>query len=76
MAEAIRLAVRHRPDVIDISPATASQTGGHPCDPQRQAAIDYALENDIVVVAGAGNDRDADNAWMRPAVPECSPSIR
>lgn len=48
-AEGVRYAVDHGADVINISAVTTK----HARDKQ---AIDYAIENDVVVVAGTGNN--------------------
>jgi type VII secretion-associated serine protease mycosin len=54
VAEAIRFAVRHGAQVINMSfgSAVASPTG---CDPVLSAAIGYALERNVVVVAASGD---------------------
>jgi type VII secretion-associated serine protease mycosin len=66
MAKAIRWAIRQRVKVINISLAGESDTGLL-CDPERQAAVDEALQNDVVVVAGAGNNRHERNVPLQPA---------
>jgi type VII secretion-associated serine protease mycosin len=70
MATAIRSAVRQGAKVISMSLATESDAGpaaGVACDPERQAAIDEALQHDVVLVAGAGNNIDAKNIPLQPA---------
>lgn len=62
--KAIRYAADHGAKVISISQAFAAHDG---CRPQVQEAISYAIQKDVVVVAGAGNDGDAANESMEPA---------
>ncbi|TYB40882.1 S8 family serine peptidase [Actinomadura chibensis] len=62
--KAIRFAADHGAKVINISQAFAAQGG---CRPEVQQAISYALQKDIVVVAGAGNSGDGANPSMEPA---------
>ncbi|GAA2420025.1 hypothetical protein GCM10010191_34010 [Actinomadura vinacea] len=66
MAKAIRSAVQQGAKVINISLAAPSDTG-LVCDPQRQAAVDEALQRDVIVVAGAGNNIHDRNAPLQPA---------
>ncbi len=62
--KAIRFAADHGAKVINISQAFAAHNG---CRPEMQQAISYALQKDIVVVAGAGNSGDESNPSMEPA---------
>jgi type VII secretion-associated serine protease mycosin len=62
MAPGIRFAVDHGAKVINIS-----QAGPAPCPDEVQQAVGYALEHDVVVVAGAGNDGDTLNMSENPA---------
>ncbi|TYB40887.1 S8 family serine peptidase [Actinomadura chibensis] len=62
--KAIRYAADHGAEVISISQAFAAVRG---CRPEVQQAISYALQRDVVVVAGAGNNGAGDNESMEPA---------
>ena len=62
--KAIRFATDHGAKVISISQAFAAVRG---CRPEVQQAISYALQRDVVVVAGAGNNGAAGNESMEPA---------
>ncbi|MFI0372736.1 S8 family serine peptidase [Actinomadura sp. 1N219] len=62
--KAIRFAVDHGAKVINISQAFPAL---HGCRPLIQDAVSYALQRNVVVVAGAGNDGDKDNKSMEPA---------
>jgi type VII secretion-associated serine protease mycosin len=61
-AAGIRYAVDHGAKVINISQAAPSA-----CPDDVQKAVGYALQHDVVVVAGAGNDGDASNPSVYPA---------
>src|SRR5262249_23480905 len=61
-AKAIRYAVDHHAQVINISQAAPST-----CPSDVQEAVAYAIQHDVVVVAGAGNDGDTSNSSMFPA---------
>jgi Subtilase family len=65
VADAIRYAVRHGAQVINMSfgSAAASPAG---CDPVLQAAVAYAVERDVIVVAAAG-DRALISGPVEPA---------
>jgi type VII secretion-associated serine protease mycosin len=58
----IRFAVDHGAKVINLSQAVASA-----CPEGLQQAVSYAIEHDVVIVAGAGNNGDSPNASMYPA---------
>lgn len=58
----IRYAVDHGAKVINIS-----QVVGGPCPDDLQEAVSYAIEHDVVIVAGAGNTGDAGNPTEHPA---------
>jgi type VII secretion-associated serine protease mycosin len=62
LAPAIRYAVDHDAKVINIS-AVAPQS----CPDDIQGAVSYAIQHDVVVVAGAGNEGDTTNASNAPA---------
>lgn len=53
LAASIRYAVQAGADVINISQDTANAVRP---DPSLEAAVDHALDQDVVVVASAGND--------------------
>jgi type VII secretion-associated serine protease mycosin len=61
-APGIRYAVDHGAKVINISQASPM-----PCQPDVQEAVGYALQHDVLVVAGAGNSGDTSNESMTPA---------
>jgi type VII secretion-associated serine protease mycosin len=61
-AWAIRFAVDHNAKVINISQAAPGM-----CPTDLQEAVGYAIQRDVVVLAGAGNDGDASNPSMYPA---------
>jgi type VII secretion-associated serine protease mycosin len=58
----IRFAVDHGAKVINLSQAVPSA-----CPEYLQQAVSYAIQHDVVVVAGAGNDGNSSNASMYPA---------
>jgi type VII secretion-associated serine protease mycosin len=58
----IRYAVDHGAKVINIS-----QVVNGPCPADMQRAVGYAIEHDVVVVAGAGNTGDSGNPTESPA---------
>lgn len=55
-AEEIRYAVDNGASVINISMATRDSRYGNGGPPEDLEAIDYALDNDVLIVAGAGNE--------------------
>jgi subtilisin family serine protease len=61
-SKGIRWAVDHGARVINISQAADS-----PCVPEVQEAVGYAIEHDVIVVAGAGNTGDESNRAEMPA---------
>lgn len=61
MAQAVDAAVRAGAQVINISSASPNNV------PDLERAINYALENDVVVVAAAGNTGNAGNPVTYPA---------
>jgi type VII secretion-associated serine protease mycosin len=61
-AAGIRFAVDHGAKVINISQASSAQ-----CLPEVQQAISYAIQHEVVVVAGAGNTGNAENSSQTPA---------
>ncbi|MQA88379.1 MAG: S8 family serine peptidase [Streptosporangiales bacterium] len=66
--EGIRYAVDHGAKVVNVSVAgVAMSPSPLQCSPKMQAAVSYAIEHDVVVVAAAGNDGDADNVPEEPA---------
>jgi type VII secretion-associated serine protease mycosin len=58
----IRFAVDHGAKVISISQAVAG-----PCPDEMQEAVGYAIQHEVVVVAGAGNSGDIGNPSYNPA---------
>jgi subtilisin family serine protease len=58
----IRFAVDHGAKVISISQAQSA-----PCPDEMQEAIGYAIQHEVVVVAGAGNSGDIGNPSYNPA---------
>jgi subtilisin family serine protease len=62
-ASAIRYAVNHQAHVISMSYGSAA----FDCPPILRAAVGYALDHDVVLVAAAGNDGDGGNAAEIPA---------
>ncbi|WP_158587876.1 S8 family serine peptidase [Actinomadura logoneensis] len=73
LASAIRTAVDRGAKVINMSFGQDSTTFTpvH-CDPQLAPAIKYALERDVILVAAAGNDGNAENA---PELPASCPGV-
>ncbi|GIF50116.1 subtilase family protein [Asanoa ferruginea] len=61
-SKGIRWAVDHGAQVINISQAANSE-----CVPEVQEAVGYAIEHDVIVVAGAGNVGDEENYASMPA---------
>jgi type VII secretion-associated serine protease mycosin len=61
-APGIHFAVDNGAKVINISQAQPGR-----CPDEVQEAVGYALEHDVVVLAGAGNDGDSSNKSMFPA---------
>jgi type VII secretion-associated serine protease mycosin len=66
LGRAIRSAVRQGAKVINISLASSSDTG-YECEPPLQHAIDEALQHDVIVIAGAGNNNHERNVPFKPA---------
>ncbi|WP_433180144.1 S8 family serine peptidase [Actinoallomurus sp. CA-150999] len=62
IAPGIRFAVDHGAKVINISQTVPGQ-----CPDVLQRAVGYAIDHDVVVVAAAGNDGQADNPSEYPA---------
>jgi type VII secretion-associated serine protease mycosin len=62
LAQGIRYAADHGAKVINISQAQPA-----PCPDAMQASIGYAIQRDVVVVAGAGNAGDEGNPSYNPA---------
>ncbi|MET7875878.1 type VII secretion-associated serine protease mycosin [Micromonospora profundi] len=60
-ARAIRWAVDHDADVVNLSVVLYTD------DPQVRAAVQYALDRDVVLVAAAGNLHDSGNPRPFPA---------
>jgi len=58
----IRFAADQGAKVINLSQALSG-----PCPADLQEAVRYAIERDVVIVAGAGNDGDGINSSMYPA---------
>jgi subtilisin family serine protease len=66
IAAGIDYAVDHGADVINISQgAPAPSTSA--CDPQEQAAVAFALQHGVVIVAGAGDTGNTANEPDQPA---------
>lgn len=61
-AQAIHYAVDHGAKVINMSYAAKA-----PCPADLQQAVAYAIQHDVVLVAGAGNNGTSDNASVFPA---------
>ncbi|KAB2373328.1 S8 family serine peptidase [Actinomadura montaniterrae] len=57
--QTIRYAVDHHANVINLSEVMASAQ----CPDRVQAAVDYAVSHDVVVVAGAGNNPRWESAY-------------
>ncbi|MCO5972858.1 S8 family serine peptidase [Actinoallomurus soli] len=66
-ADGIRYSVDHGAKVINISQGSDSTYISQHCDPDVQAAVSYALQHDVVVVAAAGNLGDGSNPPEMPA---------
>ncbi|MFB9834619.1 S8 family serine peptidase [Actinoallomurus acaciae] len=66
-ARAIRFATDHGAKVINMSQGVTSVTMDGHCDSGIQDAIAYAVDHDVVVVAGAGNTGDTTNWPQLPA---------
>jgi membrane-anchored mycosin MYCP len=66
VAAGIRFAVNHGARVINLSLGQLAASP-HSCDPVEQDAVGYALEHNVVVVAGAGNYAKAGNPPLEPA---------
>jgi membrane-anchored mycosin MYCP len=66
LADGIRFAVDKGAQVINMSLA-APATEPDYCPPEVMAAISYAVEHDVVLVAGAGNEGDTSNMILYPA---------
>ncbi|GAA4573252.1 hypothetical protein GCM10023176_37900 [Micromonospora coerulea] len=66
IAKAIRWAVDHRADVVNLSLVTLDR-------PELKDAIDYALRKRVVVVAAAGNRQE--NQQEQPAYPAAYPGV-
>ncbi|GAA4637857.1 hypothetical protein GCM10023196_093320 [Actinoallomurus vinaceus] len=66
-ANGIRYGVDHGAKVISISQAANSASLPNHCDPDLQDAVSYAIQHDVVVVAGAGNWGDGTNYPVLPA---------
>ncbi|WP_200213682.1 S8 family serine peptidase [Micromonospora coerulea] len=64
IAKAIRWAVNHRADVVNLSLVTLDR-------PELKDAIDYALRKRVVVVAAAGNRQE--NQQEQPPASPCWP---
>ncbi|MFG1711179.1 S8 family serine peptidase [Nonomuraea sp. M3C6] len=62
MAPAIRYAADHRAKVVNIS-----QVAPQACPEDIQEAVSYAIQHDVVIVAGAGNQGDSLNFSNTPA---------
>ncbi len=67
--EAIRYAVDQGADIINMSFAGLEIFVSEPrCEGYLQEAINYAVERDVVLVAGAGNNESGRNMEIRPAM--------
>ncbi|MFG1857513.1 type VII secretion-associated serine protease mycosin [Actinomadura geliboluensis] len=72
-AKAIRFAVDHGATVVNISESSVSAAlYPNQCPPQILDAVKYAADNDVVVVASAGNTGDVDN---KPNYPASCPGV-
>ncbi|GAA2728877.1 S8 family serine peptidase [Actinocorallia aurantiaca] len=71
--EALRYAIDQGADVVNMSFAGVDISTAEPvCDAGWQEAVDYAAEHDVVLVAGAGNNRSSENL---PYVPAMCPGV-
>ena len=68
IAQAVRWAVDHNADIINLSLTRNSQTWPKSWDD----AFSYAFENDVIVVAAAGNRSDKSS---RPSAPATIPGV-
>ena len=68
IAQAVRWAVNHDADIINLSLTRNSQTWPRSWD----EAFSYAFENDVLVVAAAGNRTDQSS---RPSAPATIPGV-
>lgn len=70
LAAAIRWAVDHGAKVISMSLGGArhADTDSHPCPPDEQSAIFYAMSKGAVLLAAGGNRGKTDNAVEEPGV--------
>lgn len=66
-AAGIRFAVDHGAKVINLSQAVTSATRPDHCDSGIQDAVAYAIQHDVIVVAGAGNWGNTTNWPQLPA---------
>jgi subtilisin family serine protease len=62
LVQGIKYAADHGAKVINISQVQAG-----PCPDEMQESVAYAIQHDVVVVAGAGNAGDAGNPSYNPA---------
>jgi subtilisin family serine protease len=68
LAPAIDYAVKRGANIINVSQALASPPSAGGCDVAIQRAIARAIERDIILVAGAGNDASAGVMNSEPAL--------
>lgn len=62
VARGIRYATDNGAQVINIS-----QGGARQCTTAMQQAVDYAIQHEVVIVAGSGDSGDGSNASLSPA---------